>query len=78
VSERRIKPEELDIGMQFRLTGDAETAQERDMANHVFKVTNVDTAYRPGAHLIIENVKTGEETETVILPWVPVILIEVP
>lgn len=78
MSERRIKPEELDIGMRFRLTGDAETAQERDMANHIFKVTNVDTAYSPGAHLIIENEKTGAETETVIMPWVPVLLIETP
>lgn len=76
MSERRIKPEELDIGMRFRLTGDACSAQERDMANHIFKVTNVDTAYTHGAHLIIVNEATGAETETVILPWVPVLLIE--
>ena len=76
MSDRRIKPEELDIGMRFCLTGDAENPQERDMANHVYRVTNVDTAYKHGAHLIIEDVATGMETETVILPWVPVILVE--
>lgn len=76
MSERRIEPKDLDIGMQFRLTGDAETPEERDMANHVFEVTNVDTACKLGAHLIIKNVGTGEETETLIMPWVPVILIQ--
>lgn len=78
MSERRIGPKDLNIGMQFRLTGDAETPQERDMANHVFRVTNVNTACKLGAHLIIENVETGEESETFIMPWVPVILIESP
>lgn len=68
MSERRIKPEELDIGMRFRLTGDACSAQERDMANHIFKVTNVDTAYRPGAHLIIVNEASGHGLDVHVCP----------
>lgn len=78
MSERRIDPKDLDIGMRFRLTGDAESPEERAMANHIYRVTNVDTACKLGAHLIIENVETGEETETLIMPWVPVILVETP
>jgi hypothetical protein len=76
MAERRIKPRELDIGMKFRLTGEAENPDERDMENHVYEVTNLDMASKFAAHLIIKDVETGVETDTLLMPWVPVILIE--
>lgn len=78
MSERVIKPKELDIGMRFRLTGDAENPEERAMAGRVYEVTNVDVSCKLGAHLIIQDVETGKETDSWIMPWVPVILVESP
>lgn len=72
--EKVIKPEELDIGMRFRLTGDAENADERN-DKHIYTVINKDLNCKLGAHLIVED-ETGREREISIMPWVPLLHIE--
>jgi len=66
-----MKPEELEIGMSFRLTGDACNQEERENT-HVYLVTNKDDACKMGAHIIVKD-ESGEEQEMRILPWVKVI-----
>jgi hypothetical protein len=66
-----MKPEELEIGMRFRLTGDACNEAEREN-QHTYLVTNKDSACKLGAHLIVAD-EAGAEEEIRILPWVKVI-----
>ncbi len=74
MSETIMKPEDLRIGMRFRLTGDACNSEERDN-KHIYEVTNHDSACKLGAHLIVKD-ETGKEQEMRIMPWVSVLRIE--
>jgi hypothetical protein len=69
--ETLISPEKLDIGMTFRLTGDAcnpaETANDK-----IYTVTNKDMAHEFGAHLLVKAEGDEDETEIFVLPWVKV------
>jgi hypothetical protein len=65
----RLKPETLEIGMKFRLTGDACNEEERN-DNHIYEVINKDEVCRLGAHVIVKN-EEGKEQEMRIMPWVP-------
>jgi len=73
ISETVVKPESLEIGAHFRLTGDACNSEERDN-KHIYEVTNQNLDCKLGAHLIVKD-ETGIEQEMRIMPWVPVIRI---
>lgn len=69
--ETLISPEKLDIGMTFRLTGDACNAAEASN-DKIYTVTNKDLAHEFGAHLLVTAEGETEETEIFVLPWVKV------
>jgi hypothetical protein len=72
--ETLIKPEDLKVGMRFRLTGEADDPAERNN-KHIYEVFNINTACTQGAHLMVQD-ETGGEQEIMIPPWVKVLRIE--
>lgn len=68
--ETLVKPEELDIGDKFRLTGEACDPAEREDKD-TYEVINKDLGCTLGAHLIVRG-SDGASHETRIMPWVKV------
>lgn len=65
-----VKPETLEIGDKFRLTGIACDEAERNDTS-IYEVVNKNVACTLGAHIITKN-SDGVEQEQHLMPWVKV------